>query len=73
MAELKPPPTKIGSQLHTALLGSDRLFKPLHSSQSSALDVVAEGEVWAEQQGAADPGQCPSLDPELNLLPVCLA
>ena len=65
-AELKPSPAEIGSELHTALLGGDRFCIALHASQSPSLDVVAEGEVWSEQQGAADPGQGPPLDPELN-------
>lgn len=55
--ELKPTPAKRGSQLHTALLRGNRFGAALQPGERPTLDVVAEGEIRASEQGATNQRQ----------------
>ena len=56
-AEFKPAPGEIGGESHAAPLGGQGLRQAVELGEGAALEVMAVGEVGAQQQRAADQGQ----------------
>lgn len=56
-AEFKPAPGEVGGEFHAAPLGGQGLRQTVELGEGAALEVMAVGEVGAQQQRAADQGQ----------------